>query len=65
MTKEKLLNEIKSLNVVEQIDISIQILINTLKNSNLNETLLINELEQIKKIIYSPSEFKIGEKDDQ
>ena len=64
MIKQKIINQIKELNIVDQIDLSIDILIDILKHSNMDESLLINELEQIKKIIYSPSEFKIGEKDD-
>lgn len=64
MIKQKIINQIKELNIVDQIDLSIDILIDILKHSNMDESLLINELNSIKKIIYSPSEFKIGEKDD-
>ncbi len=60
----KILNEIKKLTLSEQIDIAIDILINTIKSTGMseNEKILLDELNSIKKIIYSPSDYEL--KDD-
>lgn len=59
MTKELICKQVKKLQLSEQIDIAIDILLHALKFTGNNEKLLIDELNQIKKIIVNPSNFAL------
>lgn len=57
MTRDAIYKQVKKLQLSEQIDIAIDILLHALKFTGNNEKLLIDELNQIKKIIANPSNF--------
>ena len=63
MNRDLIYKQIKKLQLVEQIDIAIDILVHALKFTGTNEHLLIDELNQIKKIIVDPSGNLLEEKD--
>ena len=60
MTRDAIYNQIKKLQLVEQVDIAIDILVYALKFTGANEQLLTDELKQIKKIIANPSDHIVG-----
>lgn len=61
MTKDMVLREIKKLQFVEQMDIAIEVLIDGLSSTGANEKLLVDELNQIRKVIANPSEYTLKE----
>lgn len=61
MTKDMILRELKKLQFFEQMDIAIEILIDGLNSTGANEKLLVDELNQIRKIIVNPSQYILKE----
>ncbi len=51
MNRELILKHIKSMNLVEQLDISIEILENVISHANPSEKLILNELNEVKNIL--------------